>query len=185
VVKKVQLQKTWRDPRTSISKNRGGKNARLPFPEDGDQNTQPVVKGEENKVADALSCDDDRTNDELTLVIINLFPPHRFPLISKNSTVSQRNNLISYSVAVQIAHERAVERGTHEKQTRLWERWKKYAKSIGIEDDFYLKIFSQEEHHVLIGTFAIAVSDARISRSPHEKLVANTVQDIVPSSMYV
>jgi hypothetical protein len=46
---------------------------------------------------------------------------------------------------VQIAYERAVERGTHEKQTRLWERWKKYAKSIGIKDYFYLKNFTQEE----------------------------------------
>ncbi len=95
----------------------------------------------------------------------------------KNSTVAQRNNLVSDCVAAPIAHERAVERGTHEKQTRPWERWKKYAKSIGIKDDFYLKKITQEEYHVLIGAFAMAVRDARFLRSSHEKLVANTVQD--------
>jgi hypothetical protein len=61
----------------------------------------------------------------------------------------------------------------------LWERWKKYVKSIGIEDDFYLKKFTREECHVLIGTFSMAVRDARFSKSLHEKLVANTDQDTV------
>jgi hypothetical protein len=97
----------------------------------------------------------------------------------QNSTVAQRNNLVSDCVAAQIAHERAVERGTHKKQTRLWERWKKYVKSIGIEDDFYLKKFTREECHVLIGTFSMAVRDARFSKSLHEKLVANTVRDTI------
>jgi hypothetical protein len=100
-------------------------------------------------------------------------------LLLQNSSTAQRNNLISDCVAVQITHERAVERGTHEKQARSWRRWKAYANSIGIEDDFYLKNFTQEERHVLIGTFAMAFRDVRFSRSPHEQLVANTVQDTV------
>jgi hypothetical protein len=61
----------------------------------------------------------------------------------------------------------------------LWERWKKYAKFTCMEDDFYLKNFTQEERHVLICAFTMAVRDARFSISPSEKLVANTVRDTI------
>jgi hypothetical protein len=56
---------------------------------------------------------------------------------------------------------------------------KECVNSISIEDDFYLKNFTQEECHILIGAFAMAVKDARFSRSPHEWLVVNTVRDTV------
>jgi hypothetical protein len=48
-----------------------------------------------------------------------------------------------------------------------------------LEDDFYLKNFTREESHVLIDAFAMAVRDARFSKSLHEQLVANTVRDTV------
>ncbi len=82
-------------------------------------------------------------------------------------------------VAAAIACEQAVERGTHEKQTRAWKWWQEYTKSIGIQDDNYLAFFSQEDRHVLIGAFAMAPRDVRFSKPPHERLAAGTVQDSI------
>jgi hypothetical protein len=71
----------------------------------------------------------------------------------------------------------AVERGTHKKQDRAWRRWKEYSYSIGIKDNLYLKIFSQEHRHIIMGKFAMAVREARFSRESHEQLAAGTVED--------
>ena len=82
-------------------------------------------------------------------------------------------------VAAQIACERAVERGTHEKQDRAWRRWKEYTCSIGIKEDLVLKNFSREHRHIIIGAFAMVVREARFSRASHERLAAGTVKDTV------
>jgi hypothetical protein len=82
-------------------------------------------------------------------------------------------------VAAQIACERAVERGTHEKQDRAWRRWKEYTCSIGIKEDLVLKNFSREHRHIIIGAFAMVVREARFSRASHEQLATGTVKDTV------
>jgi hypothetical protein len=94
-------------------------------------------------------------------------------------SVAERNNLVADCIAAAIAPEQAVERGTHKKQTQAWKRWQEYTKSIGIRDDNYLEFFSQEDRHVLIGAFAMALRDARFSKPPHERLAAGTVQDSI------
>jgi hypothetical protein len=82
-------------------------------------------------------------------------------------------------IAASIAREQAVERGTHEKQTRVWKRWQEYTKSIRIRDDDYLEFFSREDRHILIGAFALALREARFSKLPHEQLAAGTVRDSI------
>jgi hypothetical protein len=82
-------------------------------------------------------------------------------------------------VAAQVARERAVQRGTHEKQDRAWRRWKEYLESIGIKSNDFLENFSREQRHSLIGAFALAVREARFSRSAHDPLVASTVSGTI------
>jgi len=82
-------------------------------------------------------------------------------------------------VAAQIARERAVERGTHEKQDRVWRRWKEYTRSIGIKEDLFLENFSRDHRHIIIGAFAMAVRESSFSRASHERLAAGTVKDTV------
>ncbi len=82
-------------------------------------------------------------------------------------------------VATQIARKRAVEQGTHEKQDQAWHQWKEYILSIGIKNDLFLKNFSREHRHIIIGAFAMAVREARFSRETHEGLAAGTVKDTV------
>jgi hypothetical protein len=97
----------------------------------------------------------------------------------QDSTDTERNNLVADCVAAQIARERAVERGTHKKQDRVWRRWKEYILSIGIKNNLFLKNFSREHRHIIIGAFAMAVREARFSRASHEQLAAGTVKDTV------
>ena len=82
-------------------------------------------------------------------------------------------------IAAQITCERAVEQGTHEKQDRAWWRWNEYARSIGIKEDLFLENFTREHKHIIIGTFDMAVREARFSRASHERLAVGTVKDTV------
>ncbi len=82
-------------------------------------------------------------------------------------------------VAAQIARERAVEQGTHEKQDQAWRWWKEYSYSIGTKDNLFLKNFSQKYRHIIIGMFAMAVREVRFSRASHERLAAGTVKNTV------
>jgi hypothetical protein len=72
-----------------------------------------------------------------------------------------------------------VQRGTHEKQDRAWQQWKEYLESIGIKSDEFLENFSREQRHSLIGSFALAVREARFLRSAHDPLVASTVSGTI------
>jgi hypothetical protein len=95
------------------------------------------------------------------------------------SSVAEQNNLVADCVAAQITRERAVERGTHEKQDRVWRRWNEYARSIGIKEDLFFENFTREHKHIIIGAFAMSVREARFSRASHELLAAGTVKDTV------
>ena len=86
---------------------------------------------------------------------------------------------MAYCVAAQIACVCAVERGTHQKQERAWRQCKEYTCSIGIKEDLFLKNFSREHRHIIIGAFAMAVREARFSRASHEQLATGTVKDTV------
>jgi hypothetical protein len=94
-------------------------------------------------------------------------------------SIAKQNNLMADCIAAAIARERAVEQGTHKKQTRVWKRWQEYTKSIGIQINNYLEYCSWEDRHVLIEALAMALRDARFSKPPHERLAAGTVQDSI------
>jgi hypothetical protein len=52
---------------------------------------------------------------------------------------------------------------------------KEYLESNGIKDNNYLKNFTQEQQHSIIGAFALAVKEAKILRASHGRLAAGTV----------
>jgi len=101
-------------------------------------------KEEANEVSDALSCNNDRSNDKLTK-IIKTFCPSQVPSCFKIHWLPNKNHLVADCVAAQITDEQAVERGTHEKQARAWRCWKEYIESIGIKTDDYLENFTREQ----------------------------------------
>jgi hypothetical protein len=43
-----------------------------------------------------------------------------------------------------------------------------YSYSIGIKDNLFLKNFSREHRHIIIGMFAMAVREGRFSRLSYE-----------------
>ena len=52
---------------------------------------------------------------------------------------------------------------------------KEYLESNGIKDNNYLKNFTREQQHSIIGAFALAVKEARFLRATHGQLAAGTI----------
>ncbi len=64
----------------------------------------------------------------------------------KSATGTEKNRNPEDSCRnMQPSRERAVERGTHEKQDRAWRWWKEYTRSIGIKEALFLENFSREQ----------------------------------------
>jgi hypothetical protein len=66
-------------------------------------------------------------------------------------------------------------RNTQEASSGVALNLKEYLESNGIKDDNYLKNFTQEQQHSIIGAFALAVKESRILRASHRQLAAGTV----------
>jgi hypothetical protein len=137
-----------------------------------------LFKRKANEVSDALSRNDDRSNDKLTK-IIKTFCPSQVPSCFKIHWLPNKNHLVADCVAAQITNEQAVERGTHEKQAWAWRRWKEYIESIKIKKDKYLVNFTREQQHTIIGAFALALQEARFSKPNYERLATGTVSSTV------
>ena len=91
--------------------------------------------GKKNNVADALSREWQRTNDELTSLLREIFPKSDARPF-RDITSPQRNQLLADITAAAIARERAVTGGTHDGEARAWRRWTEYCKSVGCTDFF-------------------------------------------------
>ena len=88
----------------------------IPFLETGTKEYSQWFPGHENNVADALSCDFDRSDIALTQILCDTNPlqlPQ--PSALSHSTAAQLNQLVS--------HEGAVTGGKHENHARLWHRF--------------------------------------------------------------
>ena len=70
-------------------------------------------------------------------------------------------------------------RNTQEASSGVALNLKEYLESNGIKDDNYLKNFTQEQQHSIIGAFALAVKESRILRASHGQLAAGTVGSTV------
>jgi hypothetical protein len=81
-------------------------------------------------------------------------------------------------IAAEIIHESAVQRKTHKKQARAWNRWGEYNKFIG-NKDLFLKYFSRHQQINLIRAFALALHEGQFSGPAHDKLVESTVSGAI------
>ena len=95
-----------------------------------------------------------------------------------NCTPAQQNNVVADCVAAEITRETSLQRGTHLKQTRAWNRWGEYNKSIG-NSDFFLESFSKHQRIKIIDAFAMAVREGWFSGQAYDLLVESTVESAV------
>ena len=113
----------------------------------------------------------------------NFLPLPLFPLPDslqiQDYSATQRNCLLSDLNASALAHERAVQGGTHSNQKLSWKLWNKYCASIGLKTNFFLDRFGQEYCIRIMGAFAAAMWDRRFSSSIGTSLGLKTVQGAV------
>ncbi len=127
-------------------------------------------------MADALSCDNERMDNELTSILF-CFAPHQMP--SNFEITPLPNKIVSLAdlAAVEATCQRAVQRSTHENQARAWQRWLDYCKSIGLYNT-YLDGFDKHQKIKLMGAFATALREGRFSRDCGQ-LAKGTVQSSI------
>jgi hypothetical protein len=75
------------------------------------------------------------------------------------------------------ARQTAVGGNTLDNETRAWNRFSEYCKSIGLGDNLFLKDMSQTHRIKIIGGFAVAVRQGQFSRQCHAPLAESTVSD--------
>ncbi len=125
---------------------------------------------------DALSRDDDRSNEELTSVIKSFCPsqvPSHFKILQLPKEIISWLTalLLKLPVSAQLSkvHTRSkIGHGASGKNTSF----QLESKTIS-----FLENFSREHRHIIIGAFAMAVKESRFSRASHEQLAADTVKD--------
>ena len=108
----------------------------------------------ENIVADALSCDDNRSEDELTSILYRFAPPSDADQF-QDCTIAQQNCLVADLAAVETStRQRAVQGSTHKNQARAWRQWLEYCSSIGLTNT-YLDGFDKHQQIKLMGAFSL------------------------------
>jgi hypothetical protein len=96
----------------------------------------------------------------------------------QDSTPAHQNYLVADCVAAQVACESAVQRKTHKDQTWSWDRWTEYCGWIGLSDPF-LNNIPRTSRIKLIGTFAVAMCDARFSGPSYDRLAHGSVTSAI------
>jgi hypothetical protein len=67
-------------------------------------------------------------------------------------------------VAASLTAERAVTEDTNQKQTRNWERWLQYLRSLELDDDPFLRALTPHAQSTLVAAFGAAYRDNRFTR---------------------
>ena len=75
--------------------------------------------------------------------------------------------------------EGAVERGTHEKQSRAWRRWTTYCESIGLEHNLFLDEFTRHQRIKIFGAFAVALREGRFSKRANGTMASKSVKSSI------
>jgi hypothetical protein len=92
-------------------------------------------KGEDNVVADSLSCNYNWSDEELTQFFCTHCPSQIPPQI-QDSTPAQQNYLVADCVAAPVACEGTVQQKIHNDQSWSRKRWTEYCGWIGLSDPF-------------------------------------------------
>jgi hypothetical protein len=65
--------------------------------------------------------------------------------------------------ALESGVQQAVVKGTNQKQTLAWDRFKQYLSSIGVKSDWFLDGFTRYQKHRILRAFASALREGRFS----------------------
>jgi len=152
------------------------------FIEDGESPIQAGIReysqwfrGVENNVADALSRDEDRSDNELT----NIFRSHRPSQVPPHfKIVHLPNKIISWLTSLLLRLPQKKE-FTHENDTRAWARYTQYCNSVGIDRNYFLDGMPRQHKLTIIGAFAVAIREGRFSRQSDAPLTKTTVSNTV------
>jgi hypothetical protein len=97
----------------------------------------------------------------------------------QDSTTSQRDRLLDDLLASEAARKGAVQGSTHANQTRAWNRWQSYCKSVGLDDDIFLTSFTKQQQAKIIGAFASALREGPYLRGNATSLATSTVKNTI------
>ena len=79
--------------------------------------------------------------------------------------------------AATASRQTAVGGNTLDNETRAWNRYSEYCRSIGLGDNLFLEDMSRTHRIEIIGGFAVAVRQGQFSRPRDAPLVESTVSD--------
>jgi hypothetical protein len=91
---------------------------------------------------------------------------------------AQQNYLVADCVVTQVALESAVQQKTHKDQSWSWNRWTQYCGWIGLLD-LFLDNIPRLSRIKLVGTFAMALHEARFSGPSYDQLAHGSVTSAI------
>jgi hypothetical protein len=94
----------------------------------------------------------------------------------KSSSSSQRDCFLGDLSAAITTANRAVVKGTSEKQLRAWKRFQGYLQSIGILDDPFLDSFDRGQRHKILSAFGNYIREGRFNPKVTKLLKADSVR---------
>jgi len=94
----------------------------------------------------------------------------------KTSSSTQRNRLVDDLAAAISSANRAVVKGTIEKQLHAWKRFQGYLQTIGISADPFLDGFDRGQRHKILSAFGQYIREGRFSTKPSKLLKADSVK---------
>ncbi len=114
--------------------------------------------GDFNTVSDSLSSDLSLPADILSN-ILSMFALEQVLFGFKNTSFTNRNRFMADLSAVQSAANGAVVNGAAAKQTRAWNRYKRYLFSNGLHDNWFRENFSRGAKHTILSAFTQSVRE--------------------------
>jgi hypothetical protein len=134
------------------------------------------LPGQRNTVADSLSRNFDRSNEEFTTFILSTFSS-QVPPSFKFSPLPP--DILSWLTSwLRNCRERmGLPTNTRDKEARVWRRWNEYTKCINFNSDIWLQRLTPDSRTVIFGAFAAALRRRQFSRPDENDLASATVQE--------
>ncbi len=140
----------------------------------GIQEYSQWFRGADNNVADALSRDNDRSNNELT----NILRTHCYSQLPQHFKITPLpNKITSWLTAALAAHQTAVGGGTLKNKAWAWKWYTEYCNRVGLGHNPFLDGMSRQHKIKIIGTFGVALCQGQILRAADSPLAHSTVGD--------
>jgi len=108
-------------------------------------------------------------------------PPLTLPLSAstalRNCSTAKQDRLMADLASAKADRQTAVGGNTLDNETRAWNRYSEYCRSIGLGDNLFLEDMSQTHRIEIIGGFPMTVHQEQFSRPRDAPLAESTVSD--------